>query len=581
MTKLRVPLVGSFNQRGVEGSDDIAAGIDQIFTNVTFDLVRNPITGKGTIYVEKRPGWGVLSLVEAGSVSTGFLRTDTIGSVVSAFGATNSTIYDSTISVGAITGTALHWGETIINAIGYILIRSSDGTGWYYASNAAAQLSYVGDTHTNTTIDNIASTVGMHSGQAISGTNIVAGTRILSVDSATAITTNTATTGTTAGVTITKTPIAKILDADFLTTGTAQSGWAEMDGYVFYVNEDGYLYHSDLNSIIAWTATNKIAVNMAPDLPLAIGRHKNLILVNGQGSIEPFHNAGNASGSVLSRSEEYFTKVGIQNQRSMAALKDDIYFVASTKDGDISVQRLRNLQATPVSTPQVNRILGTASSTSANIYLSAFELGGYSWVSAIATGTSGSMQLENDDFVLLENGDNILLELDESVATSFDAMLMYNADLNIWCRWDNTLMTFIRGLGAGSLNQIATTSRINTSGKIYLINPSGDDELYRDDGSDFTVTIQTSAFDLNEPRRKFIHRVSWVGDVQTAGTVDLYKSDNDFETWELLGTLDLTQNAPFIAGCGSHRGNRAYKLVKTDNYALRGQALDIEYEVAA
>src|SRR3989304_1614027 len=277
MPTARIPLAGSFTQRGLDAAVTLAANEDQRFLNTAFDIVQNPVTGKATVFVEKRPGWGVDSIVAAGSISTGVIKTNSNNAFLAAFGNTNSTIYDGQVSVGAITGRAMYFTETLISSVGHVMIKSSDGTGWYYAADAKDKTAYVGDTHTNTTIDNIASTAGMYSGQLIAGTGIVVGTRILSVDSANAITTNTATTGTAAGVAITKTPIAKILDAQFVTTGDIITAFVGMEGFLFYGNADGYMYNSALNSVISYAANDRITPSMAADPPNAVGRHKNLV----------------------------------------------------------------------------------------------------------------------------------------------------------------------------------------------------------------------------------------------------------------------------------------------------------------
>jgi hypothetical protein len=264
MPVARFPLVGSFNQRTIDAATAFNASQDQRFLNCVFSVVTNPVTQKQTVYVEKRPGWGVDSTVSSGNVATSLIKTDSFGSVVSAFGSTNSTIFDGTVSVGTITGRSLYMLETMLSSTGYVLIKSSDGTGWYYTSDAKTTLTYTGDTHSNTTVDNIASTAGMYSGQLISGSGITVGTRILSVTSATAIVLNAAATATAAGVTLTKEPIAKILDADFVTTGTTVTAFVDMDGFVFYANADGYIYNSDLNSVTAYTAASKIPAQLAP-----------------------------------------------------------------------------------------------------------------------------------------------------------------------------------------------------------------------------------------------------------------------------------------------------------------------------
>src|SRR3990167_3925429 len=168
MPTVRIPLAGSFNQRTIDGERTLAAAQDQRFLNCSFNVVQNPITGKATVYVEKRPGWKTDSIVEASAVSTGLIKTDSLSQFISAFGATNSTIYDGQVSVGAITGRALYFSETVISGASHVLIKSSDGTGWYYADDAKDQTAYVGDTHSGTAIiDSLDTTAGMYIGQVL------------------------------------------------------------------------------------------------------------------------------------------------------------------------------------------------------------------------------------------------------------------------------------------------------------------------------------------------------------------------------------------------------------------------------
>jgi len=68
----------------------------------------------------------------------------------------------------------------------------------------AEQISTItGDTHSNTTIDNITSTAKVNVGMSITGSGIPAGTTVATIASSTSITISQAATGTTAGVTLT------------------------------------------------------------------------------------------------------------------------------------------------------------------------------------------------------------------------------------------------------------------------------------------------------------------------------------------------------------------------------------------
>ena len=77
-------------------------------------------------------------------------------------------------------------------------------------------VSTTGDTHTNTTLDNLGTTTGVRAGMTATGGSIPAGTTVISVDSSTAVTLSQAAAGTATGVSITFTasvPKAKYCEA--------------------------------------------------------------------------------------------------------------------------------------------------------------------------------------------------------------------------------------------------------------------------------------------------------------------------------------------------------------------------------
>lgn len=587
MPTLRVPLVGVANQRTVDGTNTITLGQDQRFVNCVFDVVKNPITGKSTFYISKRPGFIQNSLVSAGNISTGLIKTDILGTIVTAFATPNSTIFDGQTSVGTITGEALHFWETVLsNGIGYVMIKSSDGTGWYYPSDAKNQTTYTGTTTAaNVQVDAITSTSGIYAGELLTGANIGAAARVSSVLSTTQVIMTVAASGT-GNAAITKEPIAKILSANLVTTGTNKAGFVDLDGFILTCAEDGFLQNSDLNTVEVYTASNKIAVNISPDLPQAIARHKNLIVVFGTASTEVFHNAGNPAGSPLSSDAQYFQRVGIQNQRSLAHLKDDIYFVTSSRDGDLQVNKMSNLSMSKISTAAIDRIIGTANASGSVIYVSAFTLYGMPHVllqiASVAFIGTNFFLLQESGFNLLQESasDKLIIDAATSSTTALSRELIYNAELNIWCEWDSPLLTFVKGVGAGSVNQIIATSRINTSGKIYGINPSSDTEVYQDDGASYTLSIQTSKFDFGTDNRKHIQAVSLIGDQQTSGSVTLEYSDDDFQTWKTAGTFDKTKKVQNITRLGSFKGSRAWRLTDSGNDAFRAQALEFDYTLS-
>lgn len=579
----KVALVGSFNQRGLAGNAELVSNVDQRFLNCSFDIVQNPVTEKMTLYVQRRPGWSIDSLVAAGSASTGLLHPQSFSATMSAFGDTNSTIYHGQISVGAITGRALHFTETIISGTTYVMIKSSDGTGWYYANGAKDDLTYVGDTHdTTAVIDSLDNTTGIYIGQAWAGTGIGTGARVLTVDSASQITLTVVSTADGTDINFTKTPIAKILDSDFVTSGSAISAFVDLDGFLFYTTDNGNIWNSDLNSVTSYSSTSFASPNMAPDPPVAIARSANAIVVLGSASKEAFYNAGLATGSPLQRSAQYFERIGTLDQRSVTTLENDIYFASTPYEGDLGAYRISGLNATRISPPAVDRILGTAAIGGA-IYAASFRLGGYPYaafiVSTAADGPASDLLLETGDMMLLETGDLILLEDTPAQVASFVRMLVTNAFLKVWSEWDCNQATFIDGIASGTANALYATSRFNTGGYVYTINPTANGDIWQDQGVTFTTEIRTARIDHGTSKKKFINGLRLNSDQQTAGTVSMYFSDDNYVSWEGPFTLDLTQPRPYVPRLGSHYGGRAYKFVHAYNGPFRAESIEIDFEV--
>jgi hypothetical protein len=251
----------------------------------------------------------------------------------------------------------------------------------------------------------------------------------------------------------------------------------------------------------------------------------------------------------------------------------------------LGVYRIRGLQAEKISNPQIDTIIGTVNATNASFYANSFRLGGYPYLGISISSASESAEdllLENADFLLLENGDNILLETTPAQEASFVRFIAFNASLGIWSEWDSAKCTFIDSVGSGSTNQLIATSRYDTDGNIYTINPTANGELYQDDGDAYSMEIRTSKINFGTNVRKFYSEVSLIGhNIQSSGTGTLEYSDDDYATWTTAGTFDLTQANPKITSCGSHQGGRAWRVTDSGNNAFHAQALKFDFTLGS
>src|SRR3990167_3844611 len=125
-----IGVVGDF----IIGGANVASNKDERYVNCMM------ITQGDRDYVVKRPGFATNETPASGNVGSAIMIWTGHGTgqkVISAFGATNSTIYDGTTSLGAITGKAFAITETFVTTTATILVSSGDSTGWYYDTGVA------------------------------------------------------------------------------------------------------------------------------------------------------------------------------------------------------------------------------------------------------------------------------------------------------------------------------------------------------------------------------------------------------------------------------------------------------------
>lgn len=570
MPSVTLPLVGAANRRGYKTDGNTK---DQRYIGVLFHAVRNALSGNTTVYAEKRPGWDLVSTYAGGSGlnAHAIFHSPSADKKIVLYKNTASTtytvVYDGS-SVGTFDGksgliSVSDVIETVISGVTYFLwtTQGTDRGGWFFAEDASAQTSYAGDTHTNTTIDNIASTAGMYAGQAISGSGIQAGTRIASVDSGTAITTTLATTATASGVTITKTPIAKIIDADF-PSSTISWGFSEMDGYVFAITRDGKVYNSDLNSVTSWSASGFISLNMSTDDAVTIAKYKNQLLAFGDTSTEWLYNAGNPSGSPLGRTEQSFTKFGMYRKvptdenPKICNIGDMLFVVGQEGNSDSrGVYVLDGSRFRRVSTPNVQRAVSFWEENS--VYFLA-TLDGFS-----AFGYSYLLFQIGSDTTLLESW-------------------LYCIELDMWV--ESGFPYFFRMTSTGPLNAATLNA---SAGKIYELGADTNSGTtptikFQDEGSAYTMTIQTSPWSPQgaEGDWVFVHSVELLADTEASGTATLETSDDDYTTWVSRGTFDMTAQRKHIERCGAFRNSgRAFRITHAANTGFRARAIKVTYSV--
>jgi len=491
VSSARFPIVGSLTNRNPNAA--IADTKDQLFDNCFPEVVQNPLTNKSEIWLNKRQGTTASSDVQA--------------SATASFGAVVWTANSAAVAPGLFS---------------------------YLKSSGAAMM--------------IFNTAGTQIGGDIANTNqcmSLEETDVSGTGNLTAALLDNGTSAVEAWFFPEGGAWTQITDAQFPSSVTPAH--AHMDGYMFVMTEGGQLWNSDLNSLSAWTAATFISANSFADNGVGCARYRNLIVGFGDYSTEFFYNAGNATGSVLSRVENATLRVGAIRHTTgrgtaIKSIGNTVYWIGINADtGAKGVYRLNGMQAEKVSNAAVDKLVGNGVIRS---ILGSFSLLGFTHI-AFGAGTTSSV--------------------------------CYCQDTNFW--WYLT--------PAGSLNVSAMISAADssayaksyfstvTNAKIYTFDPNS--PVWQDNASAYTMTARTDNMDMGTHKRKFWKSVAILGDTESSGQVNIAHADDDFVSF----TTDraLTTNDRLLRLGSSRR--RSWRITHNANAPCRLQAIEIEYEVGS
>jgi hypothetical protein len=397
-----------------------------------------------------------------------------VNKVMTAFGTTNSTIYDGTTSKGAITGKANAITETSISSVATLVISSNDGSAWYYQDGGAL---------TEITASDFPGNAGL-------------------------------------------TPV-----------GT----FAHLDGYAFIMESTGTIWHSGLNTVTAWGTQTYIKANAIPDIGVGIIRYRNYIIGFCKAHFEVFRNAGNPSGSVLSRIEELTQKIGCVHADAITSIRDAVYWAGSTVQGNIGIYSLDG-QVKKISPPEIDQQL---------------VLAGPSNITMTSAGAHGRHLV---------------------IVRASNTTFVYCVEENNWHEWNSSTPLWAKSSGVSNGTTMVTyfVSDISTSGKVYVFNPAS--MTFQDDGVSFTASVQTPRVDHGSRKNKFTSRLDIVADIENAtSTLGIAYSDDDYVTTSTVRNVDLSTTRPGITRCGRYR-RRSYILTHSSNTPMGLEAVEETYE---
>ena len=278
MATQRIPLFGSIESRDYKSFLDGVTALnmiqyDQGGTDVQYDILTDPIEGRKTGYFYPREALATSGVPASSGAGTAVhVWTGNSGAIATAFGATNSTIYNAGASLGAITGQAafISEGQTLVPTVANLLVtNTAGGRGYFFPVGGAL-------------------------------------TEIVS-----------------ANFPPKQTPA-------LVTTGP----FVQMNGYTYIMCTNGQLWNSDYNTFVNWTGTSFISTIKKPDVGVGVARYQNALVAFCLTHTEFFFDAKNSIGSPLSF-EASSLNLGCANQYAFVNIGETVAWYSTTGGGAI------------------------------------------------------------------------------------------------------------------------------------------------------------------------------------------------------------------------------------------------------
>lgn len=310
-----------------------------------------------------------------------------------------------------------------------------------------------------------------------------------------------------------------------------------LDGYLFLVKQNtADIYNSNLNDPTIWTAGDFITAEMAADKILRITNMNNYILVLGSTSCEYFFDAANASGSPLQRNDTPFKNIGYIS--GFARWGNRVLFIGNSLNNGPEVFLAEDFKMEPIGTPPARRGIESYTTSSATT----FTYGGHDFYHLTVGSLSYQFDLKEKLWTrtAYQNG------------TSFPITASVNIPIS----------------GVGNQSLLVQSG----SSTLVYFSPTA----YRDNGTNFTMSIVTDNLWFDSYNNKFCGRLSIVGDrVSASANISVSWSDDDYQTFSTARDVDMSLDHPKLTALGKFR-RRAFKLLWTQNYALRLVKLELD-----
>ena len=299
------------------------------------------------------------------------------------------------------------------------------------------------------------------------------------------------------------------------------------------------IYNSNLDDPALWTAGDFISAEMYPDKIVALSKNNNYLYAIGSNSTEYFYDAANATGSPLARHTSAVQQFGTSAVASVVQTEKEVVFIGETGDGGHTVWTIDGFKEKEIGIPAIKSALLAEGSNLKNVFAFALRVAGQKLYCICLTSRT----------------------------------MVYSFNTEMWSEWSTNGSTFIGNCATDGVDGSAHVLGA-TDGDVYLMN----ENIFMDDEYPISCTITSAKLDFDTINRKFMYRLTLVGDVPDDTLVDtavsISWSDNDYKTWSTPRTLKFTGDLPAIFQLGQFR-RRAFKITYALPHLFRLETMEV------
>lgn len=341
--------------------------------------------------------------------------------------------------------------------------------------------------------------------------------------------------------------VTEITDVDFPTPHVPFPIF--IDGYLF-VADDGTddIYNCNLEDPLTWTAGNFITAELYPDQIKALAKNANYLVAIGEKTTEQFYDAALTGGSPLQRNDSAVQQVGTPAPSTVVQGDGEVIFVGTTDNGGRTVWLLKGFEAKELATPQIRQSLTSEGS-------------GISSAAATIIRTMG-----HKFYILTTSTRTFVFDLDEG----------------LWHEWtyNGATSPFIFLYACDHPDGEARALHPSNGNICAFSDTVATDAITSSSSTTMTMQVVTDKLDFGSNNRKYMHRLSLVGDAphSSAVSVAVSWSDDDYQNWATSRDISLTGDLSYMTQLGMFR-RRAMKFTYTAAYPIRLEAFEMDINI--